>query len=131
MTRQERADFIVRQARWNGECETHEPFYCECSLPDDIAMVADHLAALEQQAITAYLADVPLPEGWTEEAGTQWRCVRYWQVIEGFDSPFERVLATSVRVVVQSFPAHWPAIPQAVLIRAAVQCHRLREEGRA
>lgn len=84
-----------------------------------------------QQAITAYLADVPLPEGWTEEAGTQWPCVRYWQVIEGFDSPFERVLATSVRVVVQSFPAHWPAIPQAVLIRAAVQCHRLREEGRA
>lgn len=26
----------------------------------------DHLAALEQQAITDYLADVPLPEGWRE-----------------------------------------------------------------
>lgn len=93
----------------------------------DYGKALDHLAALEQQAITAYLAEVPLPEGWTEEAGTQWPCVRYWQVIEGFDSPFERVLATSVRVVVQSFPAHWPAIPLPVLLRAAVQCHRLRE----
>lgn len=27
----------------------------------------DHLAALEQAAIDAYLAEVPLPAGWTEE----------------------------------------------------------------
>lgn len=84
-----------------------------------------------QQAITAYLAEVPLPEGWTEEVGTQWPCVRYWQVIEGFDSPFERVIAGKRGTKVLSFPAHWPAIPLPVLLRAAVQCHRLREAGRA
>ena len=102
-----------------------------CGYDNGPLQPCDACCGYEQAAIDAYLAEVPLPEGWTEEAGTQWRCVRYWQVIEGFDSPFERVLATSVRVVVQSFPAHWPAIPQAVLIRAAVQCHRLREAGRA
>ena len=135
MTRQERADFIVRQARWNGECETHEPFYCECSLPDDIAMVADHLAALEQQAITAYLAEVPLPEGWREErdglGGREWPVVRYLEAVQGLDTPVERAFANKATIHVNTMPAHWPAIPQAVLIRAAVQCHRFREEGRA
>ncbi len=129
MTRQERADFIVRQARWNGECETHEPFYCECSLPDDIAMVADHLAALEQQAITAYLAEVPLPEGWVEEHDGRW--FRYMETVDGINGAVERVLTSDYTVRVCPVPAHWPAIPLPVLVRAAVQCHRLREAGRA
>jgi len=82
-----------------------------------------------QQAITAYLAEVPLPPGWTEEDDGE--VCRYWEVVEGFPVPVERVIAGKRGTKVLSFPAHWPAIPQAVLIRAAVQCHRLREEGRA
>ena len=84
-----------------------------------------------QQAITAYLAEVPLPAGWTEEAGTQWPCVRYWEVVEGIDHPVERVYASDCIVRVNSMPRHWGPIPLPVLLRAAVQCHRLREEGRA
>ncbi len=79
-------------------------------------------------AITAYLADVPLPAGWTEEDDGE--VCRYWEVVEGFPVPVERVIAGKRGTKVLSFPAHWPAIPQAVLIRAAVQCHRLREAGR-
>ena len=82
-----------------------------------------------QQAITAYLAEVPLPEGWREEysAYGEWR---YFQTLEGLGDE-ERVMAHGEGVRVWTNPQHWPAIPQAVLVRAAVQCHRLREEGRA
>lgn len=78
-----------------------------------------------QQAITAYLAEVPLPEGWTEEVYGDW--FRYWEVVDGIDVPVERVSSSANGVKVWSFPAHWPAIPLPVLLRAAVQCHRLRE----
>jgi hypothetical protein len=95
----------------------------------DYGKALDHLAALEQQAITAYLAEVPLPDGWMEEDDGE--VCRYWEVVEGFPVPVERVIAGKRGTKVLSFPAHWPAIPQAVLVRAAVQCHRLREAGRA
>jgi len=85
----------------------------------------DHLAALEQVAIDAYLAEVPLPAGWTEEQDGP--CCRYWEAIEGIDHPVERVYASDCVVRVNSMPRHWGPIPQAVLLRAAVQCHRLRE----
>lgn len=88
----------------------------------------DHLAALEQQAITDYLADVPLPKGWTEEDDGE-EC-RYWEVVDGFPVPVERVIAGKRGMKILSFHAHWPAIPQAVLVRAVVQCGRLREVGR-
>jgi hypothetical protein len=84
----------------------------------------DHLAALEQQAITAYLADVPLPEGWTERPD-QWGGTFYAD-----ETGVERVLATERRVDAIRKPRHWPAIPLPVLIRAAVQCHRLREAAK-
>ena len=94
----------------------------------------DHLAALEQQAITAYLAEVPLPEGWREGAGAAFVSgdaptnYAYWQVVDGFDVPMERVHVNAGRVKVWPMPKDWPAIPLPVLIRAAVQCHRLREQ---
>ncbi len=68
-----------------------------------------------------------LPEGWTEEQDDI--CCRYWQAVDGFDQPVERVYASDYLVKVWPQPAHWPAIPQTVLVRAAVQCHRLREAG--
>lgn len=78
-----------------------------------------------QQAITAYLAEVPLPEGWTENAGA-------WGIVAYFDDELnERVIVGDGGFSIASKPAHWPAIPLPVLIRAAVQCHRLREAGRA
>ena len=83
----------------------------------------DHLAALEQQAITDYLGDVPLPEGWTEKRHGSGI---YYSDEEGN----ERVVASREGAGVIPQPAHWPAIPQAVLVRAAVQCSRLREAGR-
>lgn len=78
-----------------------------------------------QQAITAYLAEVPLPEGWTETRDGQ--CYRYMEPVDGINGDVERAFATSQRVVVLTVPRDWPAIPLPVLIRAAVQCHRLRE----
>ena len=90
--------------------------------------VLDHLSALEQSAIDAYLAEVPLPEGWTEEQDGP--CCRYWEVVEGIDHPVERVYASDCIVRVNSMPRHWGPIPLPVLLRAAVQCHRLREAGR-
>jgi len=89
----------------------------------------DHLAAIEQQAIDAYLADVPLPSGWTEEhEDDAWddSVVRYTD-----EQGVERVAAYANSVRVWTKPAHWPAIPLPVLVRAAVQCHRLREAGRS
>ena len=83
----------------------------------------DHLAALEQQAVQDYLADVPLPEGWTEKRHGSGI---YYSDEEGN----ERVVASREGAGVIPQPAHWPAIPQAVLVRAAVQCSRLREAGR-
>ena len=85
----------------------------------------DHLAALEQQAITDYLADVPLPEGWTEDQDSSWgdQCYRYLDA-EGN----ERVAAFKSGTCIWMKPAHWPAIPRAVLVRAAVQCAKLREQ---
>ena len=85
----------------------------------------DHLAALEQQAITDYLADVPLPEGWTEDQDSSWgdQCYRYLDA-EGN----ERVAAFKSGTCIWMKPAHWPAIPSAVLVRAAVQCAKLREQ---
>jgi len=88
--------------------------------------VLDHLAAIEQQAIDAYLADVPLPPGWTEEDDGE-EC-RYWEVVDGFPVPVERVIAGKRGMKILSFPSHWPAIPRAVLVRAAVQCAKLREQ---
>ena len=81
-----------------------------------------------QQAITAYLAEVPLPEGWREEAMSEG--YRYFELLDISPEHVERVLVSTYGVKVWPTPAHWPDIPQAVLIRAAVQCHRLREEGR-
>ena len=85
-----------------------------------------------QQAITAYLADVPLPAGWTEEAfdigDNIWPVGRYVEKIEGLPDT-ERVTVAMSGIYVVTVPAHWPAIPLAVLVRAAVQCHRLREAG--
>ena len=82
--------------------------------------------AFEQQAITDYLGDVPLPEGWTEDQDSSWgdQCYRYLDA-EGN----ERVAAFKSGTCIWMKPAHWPAIPQAVLVRAAVQCSRLREAG--
>jgi len=89
----------------------------------------DHLTALEQAAVSAYLAEVPLPAGWTEERDADWPHVvyRYHQAIEGFDKPSERVISDRSGFTVVTYPAHWPPIPMPVLLRAAVQCHRLRE----
>ena len=42
----------------------------------------------------------------------------------------ERVFVDRTGIHIVSTPAHWPAIPQAVLVRAAVQCGRLREGQR-
>lgn len=84
----------------------------------------DHLAAIEQQAIDAYLAEVPLPDGWTEEDCAV--CFRYWEVVKGIDYPIERVYASDCIVRVNSTPRGWSAIPLPVLLRAAVQCHTLR-----
>jgi hypothetical protein len=86
-----------------------------------------------QQAITAYLAEVPLPEGWTEQRDEMWADVlyRYYEAVDGFSAPIERVTVTLSAVMVAPFPSDWPDIPMPVLIRAAVQCHRLREAGRA
>lgn len=77
-----------------------------------------------QQAITDYLADVPLPEGWTERPD-QWGGVFYHD-----NDGWERAHVSFGGFRVWSQPAHWPAIPQAVLLRAAVQCGRFREAGR-
>jgi len=98
----------------------------------------DHIAALEQAAIDVYLAEVPLPAGWTEEVeihnqfDNQPTGYRYWWVSdpdfsELQDVPYERVYASQKGVRVWATPAYWPAIPLPVLLRAAVQCHRLRE----
>lgn len=99
-----------------------DEFCCAASYANE---ALDHLAALEQQAITDYLADVPLPEGWTERPD-QWGGVFYAD-----EAGVERVLATERGVDAIRKPRHWPAIPQAVLVRAAVQCGRLREAGRS
>lgn len=91
-----------------------------------------------QQAITAYLAEVPLPEGWREEAETHNQfdnqptgysyLNRDPEHAQGLEDERVSVFASGMKV--WPTPAHWPAIPQAVLIRAAVQCHKLREAGR-
>jgi hypothetical protein len=93
----------------------------------------DACCGYEQAAIDAYLAEVPLPEGWTEQRDEMWADVlyRYYEAVDGFSAPIERVTVTLSAVMVAPFPSDWPDIPQAVLIRAAVQCHRLREAGRA
>lgn len=83
------------------------------------------LAALEQQAMQDYLADVLLPEGWTENAGA-WGTVSYLD-----DELNERVIVGNGGFSIASKTTHWPAIPRAVLVRAAVQCGRLREAGRS
>jgi uroporphyrinogen-III decarboxylase len=84
----------------------------------------DACCGYEQAAIDAYLAEVPLPEGWTEERNSEG--YRYYAT-DVPDAPIERVAAFVSSVKVWPSPAHWPAIPLPVLIRAAVQCHRLRE----
>ena len=96
-----------------------------CGYDNGPLQPCDACCGYEQSAITAYLADVPLPPGWTEEDDGE--VCRYWEVVEGFPVPVERVIAGKRGTKVLSFPAHWPAIPLPVLIRAAVQCHRLRE----
>ena len=72
------------------------------------------------------LAEVPLPEGWTEkpvpDGGRPVQCYLYFD-----ECGVERVTADNSGFRVWTKPKHWPAIPQAVLVRAAVQCHRLRE----
>lgn len=123
MTPQERAQRIVRKIYRKVECETHEPFACECHASEAVEAMEMSLAALEQDAITAYLAAVPLPEGWTEKRHGSGI---YYSDEEGN----ERVVASREGAGVIPQPAHWPAIPQAVLVRAAVQCGRLREAGR-
>lgn len=136
MTRQEYLDVIAEQcveAREGGyavaDLVEHEWVTDAYHAATAAARAADsaltHLAALEQQAITNYLADVPLPPGWTERPD-QWGGVFYAD-----EAGVERVLATERGVDAIRKPRHGPAIPQAVLVRAAVQCGRLREAGRS
>ena len=76
----------------------------------------------------------PLPNGWIEEPDgwgghAFWPVVRYLEKLDGLPNT-ERVFVDRNGTHILTTPAHWPAIPQAVLVRAAVQCSRLREAGR-
>lgn len=62
---------------------------------------------------------MPLPPGWTQKRHGSGI---YYSDEEGN----ERVVASREGAGVIPQPAHWPAIPQAVLVRAAVQCGRIR-----
>lgn len=131
MTRQERLEelaFALGGAEaMASDAVRHFPFDVSvdefCCAASYANKALDHLAALEQQAVQDYLADVPLPEGWTEKRHGSGI---YYSDEEGN----ERVVASREGAGVIPQPAHWPAIPQAVLVRAAVQCGRLREAGR-
>lgn len=85
----------------------------------------DACGGYEQQAITAYLAEVPLPEGWREEP-IKFSGISYIEDVEGI-GPVQRVVTSDIGTHILTMPRHWGPVPQAVLVRAAVQCHRLRE----
>ena len=129
MTRREQLEHY-KNAIFNAEHYGREVMVMEHD-PDFAARSARHavhaagvaldiIAALEQQAITAYLADVPLPEGWREDP-------RPYGLGYFDEDNWERVLVHSGGVSISNTLFHWPAIPQAVLLRAAVQCGRFRE----
>ncbi len=88
-------------------------------------LALDHLAALEQAAIDAYLAEVPLPAGWTEERVKSRNLWQYRDTVK-----HKRIWVDHSGVMVLAAARAACPIPLPVLLRAAVQCHRLREKVR-